>query len=96
MVKVIETNLSLNSNDERAILDHQGRVIEVESWESYVEELFSGETVYRKALFGDKMEGYSLPVDAIIDDFKSDEYHLSYHATTSDRKYKCLAYLINE
>jgi len=33
MIKVIETNLSLDSYDN--IVDHQSRVIEVESWERF-------------------------------------------------------------
>jgi hypothetical protein len=95
MRKVIETNLSLNPNDESVIIDHQARVIEVESWESYMEEILTGDAVFRKALHGNLMEGYSFPLNGIIEDFVSDEHHLSY-TTVSDRGTgKSLAYLIN-
>ena len=94
MAKVIETNLSLNPNDGLTILDHQARVIEVESWESYIEEVLTGDAVYRKAALGIDMEGYSFPQDGIIEEFKSDEHHLSYIATSETKIHKSLAYLI--
>lgn len=93
MTKVIETNLSLNPNDGVTIVDHQARVIEVESWESYVEEILSGDMVYRASIIGKKMEGYSFP-KGVIEDFKSDEYHLSYTTTNEVAVIKSLAYLI--
>lgn len=94
MIKIIETNLSLNPNDGTTILDHQARVIEVESWKSYVEEILEGNSLYRKALFGVYMEGYSLPVGATIEDFKSDEHHLSYTIVSDTWISKKMAYLI--
>lgn len=94
MLKVIETNISLNPNDEKTILDHQARVIEIESWESYIEEILTGEAVYRKATFGSKMEGYSFPLDSVIEDFKSDEHHLSYTIISDTGTGKSMAYLI--
>ena len=39
MVKIIETNLILNENNE--IKDHQSRVIEMESWDDYVDEFIN-------------------------------------------------------
>lgn len=92
-VKIIETNLSLNPNDELTIMDHQARVIEVESWESYIEEILSGDMVYRSAAIGSGMGGYSFP-KGIIEDFKSDNRHLSYTTTNEAAVIKSLAYLV--
>ena len=36
MTKVIETNLSIEDNN---IVDHQSRVIEVDSWDEYINEI---------------------------------------------------------
>lgn len=94
MIKIIETNLSINPNDGSTILDHQARVIEVESWESYIEEVLTGDAVYRKGSFGINMEGYSFPQDGIMEEFKSDEHHLSYITTSDTGIHKSMAYLI--
>lgn len=94
MIKIIETNLSLNPNDGTTILDHQARVIEVESWESYIEEILTGDAVYRKAAFGVNMEGHSFPNDGKIEDYKSDEHHLSYTTRFDSKIQKSFAYLI--
>ena len=45
MNRIIETNISID--DKVQIADHQSRIIQVESWESYLEEIKSGETKYR-------------------------------------------------
>ena len=58
MIKVIETNLSLDENEN--ILDHQSRVIEVESWDSFIEEIKNGETICRKSILG-CLDGCSIP-----------------------------------
>jgi hypothetical protein len=96
-IKVIETNLSIHANTGE-IMDHQARVIEVESWDSYIEEILTGDAVYRKALLGDdkneNMEGYSFPLNGIIEDFKSDGHHLSYITTSGSGMSKSLAFLI--
>jgi hypothetical protein len=80
MIKVIETNLMLNSINN--IEDHQSRVIEVESWESYVAEIKEGKSVYRKSIFG-CLDGCSLPEKAQVENLMYDEYHLD--CTVIDR-----------
>lgn len=45
MVKVIETNLSIGNNNE--ILDHQSRIIEVDTWDEFVNEIKEGKSVDR-------------------------------------------------
>lgn len=91
--KVIETNLFIHANTGE-IMDHQARVIEVESWESYVEEILTGDAIRRRALLGDYMEGYSYPLNGIVEDFKSDKHHLSYTTTSGTGVNKSLAFLI--
>lgn len=49
MVKVNETNIVFN---EIGDMDHQSRVIEVESWESFVDEIKNAETVIRQSVLG--------------------------------------------
>jgi hypothetical protein len=76
-IKVIETNISLNPNSENDImLDHQSRIIEVESWDNFVKEIKDAQTVIRKAYIG-SMEGNSIPRDAEIQNLKYDDFHLS-------------------
>lgn len=89
MIKVIETNLSLHLNDE--IIDHQSRVIEVESWEEFVSEIKEGRTVNRDGT----MYGTSVPRQSRIENFKSDDFHLSCDIYNyADIKTKKFAYLI--
>lgn len=92
-VKIIETNLSIHANTGE-IMDHQARVIEADSWKSYTEEILTGNAVRRRALFDDTMEGCSYPVNGIIEDFITDEYHLSYVTTSRSGINKSLAFLI--
>jgi len=94
MVKVIETNLSIDGNDN--IKDHQSRVIEVESWDGYIEEIRNRETITREACIGG-MYGCTIPRSATIENLISDEIHLLcdvYNYMKS--KTKKLAYLIRE
>jgi hypothetical protein len=93
-VKVIETNLSLNPNyDYDIILDHQSRVIEVDSWEDYINEIKEAKTVIREAYIG-KMEGTTLPQEAKIKDLKYDYFHLSCYVYHSNFKTKKFVYKI--
>jgi hypothetical protein len=57
MELVIETNLLINEDE--TIRDHQSRVVEVESWESYAEEIKRGDSVERRSFLG-HMDGKSL------------------------------------
>jgi hypothetical protein len=91
MVKIIETNLTM---DGEIINDHQSRVIAAESWESFIEEIKNARFVMRTAIIG-VMYGNSVPRSSKIENFISDEKHLSCdiynYAGVKTRK---LAYLI--
>ena len=93
MVKIIETNLSMEGD---IIQDHQSRVIQAESWESFVEEIKNARFVMRNAFIG-LMYGNSVPRSSTIENFISDEKHLSCdiynYAKVKTRK---LAYLAEE
>lgn len=95
MVKIIETNLSLNPNcDNDIILDHQSRVIEVESWEECINEFKNSISVERKAYLGN-MADKTIPTDSKVENLKYDEFHLScdvYNSTGMNTKK--LAYMI--
>ena len=73
MVKIIETNLSLNSDDE--IMDIQSRVIEVTSWDSYTQEIKNGISVDRPSCIG-SLHGYSLPINSIVDNFVCNDHRM--------------------
>lgn len=74
MVKVIETNLSLKQGCD--VKDHQSRVIEVESWDTYLEEIKVGECVTRMSCLGD-MYGCSIPKKCRVFNFVYDDTHAS-------------------
>jgi len=74
MIKVIETNLSID--DDNNIKDHQSRIIEIESWENYIDEIKETKTVVRKAYVG-SMDGTTIPKEAKIENFTHDDFHLS-------------------
>ena len=73
MIKVIETNLSLNEIGE--IADHQARVIEVESWDSLINEIENGETKVRESFFG-SLSGCTIPKKAKIINLTYDKTHV--------------------
>lgn len=77
MVKIIETNLSTTYGGE--IIDHQSRVIEVSSWNEYVDlfKTYHGEPMgdYR-AILG-SMHGYVLPKGCILNGLGYDGHHLT-------------------
>ena len=74
MIKVIETNLSLDDNDN--IVDHQSRVIEVENWEEFINEIKVGKTVSRKSIYG-CLDGCTIPRESKVVNLKYDNIHLS-------------------
>lgn len=74
MNMVIETNISID--DKGQIADHQSRIIQVESWESYIEEIKSGETKYRTSYLGN-LHGRSLPRVYRVDNLVFDDFHMS-------------------
>ncbi|GAA4879401.1 hypothetical protein GCM10023310_69450 [Paenibacillus vulneris] len=93
MAKVIETNLSMANGE---IADFQSRIIEVESWTLYVNEIGNGDSINHPAYIGN-MYGYSILPNAKVENFTYDEYHLSCDVYHSDGwPTKKLAYLIDE
>ena len=74
MIKVIETNLSIDNNDN--IVDHQSRVIEVESWEKFINEIKECKSMYRNSILG-CLDGCSIPRKSEVKNLKYDDYHLS-------------------
>lgn len=91
MVKIIETNLSMSNIGQ--IKDHQNRVVESDSWESYCKafEEYKGEPVEFKSLTN--MIGNTIPKDVNIYNLQYDEYHLSCDIWNGMFKTKKLAYL---
>jgi len=73
MIKVIETNLSIDENN--IIKDHQSRVIEVESWEEYVQEIKDAKSVSRSSFLG-SLHGKTLPTSSVVEIISSDDFHL--------------------
>ena len=74
MIKVIETNLSIDNNDN--IADHQSRVIEVESWEEIINEIKECKTVSRRSICG-CLDGCTIPKKSKVVNLKYDDIHLS-------------------
>jgi hypothetical protein len=91
MVRVIETNLSMMSWDGEEIADHQSRVIEVDSWQDFINEIKDGKSVDRIGT----LWGLTLPRACKIENLKYDDFHLSCDVYT-DIKQKKLAYLIGK
>lgn len=92
MVKIIETNLSLDN--ENNIRDFQSRVIEAESWDSFIDEIKNGKTVLRNSILG-SMSGCTLPRQSKIEELIYDDRHLSCNVINyAEQKTKKLAYLI--
>lgn len=78
MVKIIETNISVDDNANPG--DAQSRVIEVSSWEDYVNEIREGKCVNRNSVIGNLM-GVSLPkkckINFIVENERSMVYIIS-------------------
>lgn len=75
MVKIIETNLSVDG--ENNIKDHQARWILINDWKDYCKKYqnYSGRRVYYS--IASSMPGVDIPADAEITNLQFDEYHLS-------------------
>jgi len=73
MIKVIETNLSVDN--ENTIKDHQSRVIEVESWEDYIQEIKDAKSVSRNSVLGN-LHGNTIPSSAVVEIISLDDFHL--------------------
>jgi len=74
MIKVIETNLSLDDNNN--IIDHQSRVIEVESWEDFIDEIKESKTIIRNSILG-CLSGCSIPRESKVVNLKYNDRNLS-------------------
>ena len=82
MSRVIETNISIDINGDYK--DFQSRVIEVESWNSLVDEIKSNKAVDRASVIG-TMFGYTLPPrGCVTTEHKCDDTHLSCKVTRWD------------
>jgi hypothetical protein len=89
LVRIIETNLSIGNENE--IIDHQSRVIEVDSWDKFVNEIKDSKSIDRQGT----LWGLTLPRQCRIENLKYDDFHLSCDVYT-DKKQKKLAYLIGK
>lgn len=76
MIKVIETNIFIDEN-----YSFQSRVIEVESWESLIEEVENKEVVIRESYLGNYM-GVTVPKSARIENLKYNDTQLSFDIYT--------------
>jgi len=72
MIKVIETNLSIDNKN--TIRDHQSRVIEVYSWEEYVEEIKNCKSINRSSVLG-SLHGVTIPIESKIENLTYDDFH---------------------
>lgn len=74
MVKIIETNLLIKG---RFITDHQSRVIEMNSWQEYVELFTTYDGNSTSNIFSlTGLDGNILPRQVDITDLEHDEFHL--------------------
>jgi len=72
LIKVIETNLSLDSYGE--IKDHQSRMIEVKGWSKLIEEIQNKDVIIRKSFLGN-LEGVSIPKNSRVYQIDFSENH---------------------
>lgn len=74
MIKIIETNLSIDENN--IIRDHQSRVIEVDSWDEYIQEIKNSKAIYRSSIIG-SLHGNTIQNDSKVENLIYDDFHLS-------------------
>ena len=86
---VIETNISYDNGEFK---DHQNRIIEVDSWEEYVDNF---EKRFSKNYAG-TMWGRNFRNSELIENLKYDNFHLSCDLINDRYKTKKLAYLLDE
>lgn len=93
MIKVIETNILMDKDEMK---DFQSRIIEIDNWYDFIEEIKNGKTIIRKALLGN-LFGNTIPRNSKIENFKFDDFHLSCDVYNYQGiKTKKLVYLIKE
>lgn len=82
MVKIIETNLSVDG--ENNIKDHQARWILIDDWNDYCKKYqnYSGRRVHYGT--ASSMPGADIQADVKITNLQFDEYHLSCDITHRD------------
>lgn len=89
---VIETNISLNNFEHEE--DFQSRIIKVESWDKFKEEIKTGNYINRKAYIGG-MYGCSIPKHSKTEILQEDEFHMMAIVTNyCGIKTKKLMYLV--
>jgi hypothetical protein len=96
MAKVIETNLIICDGN---VKDFQSRIIEVESWEEYVNlfKNYSGKAVGLYLAEQDYyLEGWVLLNDMIIKYLEIDKYHLICNVQKGDISFTKISYLVGE
>ncbi len=94
-MQVIETNIS--SDFEWCIRDYQSRVIEVPSWQEYIDLFtnYDGTVNGKDYKTSSHMYGSVLPSNCKIMNLKYDTYHLSCKLVSFDETYTMkLAYLV--
>lgn len=71
-MRAIETNLIIMGAT-NIILDHQSRVVKIESWEDLIDEVKNAKSVIRKDEVG-SLHGATIPIGSTIENFKSDDH----------------------
>lgn len=93
MLKIIETNLSIDLNND--IIDHQSRIIEVVSWNEYINEYLEEKTVLRVTFIGN-LNGATIPKNSKVLNLVYDGVHVSCDIVREGVRTKKLAYKINK
>lgn len=88
---IIETNISYE-NGKREIEDHQSRIIEVDSWDEYVNTYVNKES----KLYNGTMSGYNFSIMSTVLNLEFDEFHLTCDIDNGFVINKKLAYKIQD
>lgn len=91
MVKIIETNLSLDKTG--AIRDHQSRIVEATAWDIYCKEYEKYNGGYLEFL-SETMPGATLMSNCLLTNLVYDDVHLSCVIEKGIFKTKRLAYRV--
>lgn len=92
MVKVIETNLSIDKTG--AIRDHQSRIVEVLDWDTYCKEYENYDGVGVEFHSKSTMPGATLMSNCLLTELIYDDIHLSCIIEKGIFKTKRLAYKV--
>lgn len=89
MIKIIETRLSIKDIDK--LVDHQARIIEIESWDEYINEIKEGKSIFRHG----SMHGETISPKSTMENLIFDDFHLSCDIINFvGMKSKLLAYML--